>query len=181
MAPEIVIIGSPQLANTSALFMFRYVFIFRVLMIMASVECVEVTFESSEYKRALEIRYEELRKPLGLEYNPETLKKEHNCIHIVALVNNQIVGTLILEPISKLVCKMKQVAVLSEWQKTGVGKNMVAFSEKLATKYGFEEIQLNARVVAVPFYTKLNFLTVGEEFLEVNIPHLAMYKKLKSF
>lgn len=39
-------------------------------------------------------------------------------------------------------------------------------------------MSLHARDTAVPFYNKLNYLQVGEPFIEVGITHFEMYKVL---
>lgn len=83
-----------------------------------------------------------------------------------------------LTPKSKKVMKMRQVAVDSDVQNKGVGRALVEKSEQLARSKGYEVMELNARDVAVPFYKKLNYETVGDMFEEVSIPHFKMKKVL---
>jgi len=55
---------------------------------------------------------------------------------------------------------------------------MVAASEEISRTLKFKKMVLNARKVAVPFYKKLNYKTIGKEFMEVEIPHFKMVKNL---
>ena len=73
---------------------------------------------------------------------------------------------------------MRQVAVDAPFQQNGIGKKMVQFCESFATSRNFNKIELNARKSAVPFYLSLDYQIVGDEFLEVNIPHYKMIKSL---
>ena len=43
---------------------------------------------------------------------------------------------------------------------------------------GFVSLSLHARSIAVGFYEKLGYETVGDEFIEVSIPHRKMAKRL---
>ena len=138
-----------------------------------------IEFATPEYDEAVRIRYKVLREPLGLDYTPEQLALEYQDIHL-ACFNDQatILGCLILSEGGEEVLKMRQVAVSPEWQGKGVGRKLVEASEELARQYNVHKITLNARDAAIPFYSKLAYLTVGEPFEEVGIKHLKMEKYL---
>ena len=107
------------------------------------------------------------------------LKKESTEIHVAAINDSEIIGILLLKPEENQKIKMRQVAVKPEWQGLGMGKKLVKFAEKVALKKGFFTIELNARNTAVYFYLSLDYNTIGNEFLEVGIPHIKMFKNLK--
>ena len=129
------------------------------------------------YGQMLELREEVLRKPLGLSLFSEKLNEEAD-FHIAAGYNGQLTGCLVLTPLSGTVLKMRQVAVKSEARRQGAGAQIVRFAERLAGEKGFTKIVLNARLTAVEFYRKLDYVCEGGEFLEVGIPHLKMFKVL---
>lgn len=135
-------------------------------------------FKSKEYEEAVALRYEVLRKPLGLTYTPEQLAEEETEWHVVAVEDGKVVGVLLLKKISDTKLKMRQFAVADAYQGQGIGSALVAFAEDFAIENGFSTIVLNARMTAVPFYKRLGYEVEGEEFVEVGIPHLRM---LKSF
>lgn len=140
---------------------------------------LKIEFATPEYDEAVGIRYDILRRPLGLEYTPEQLAAEYDQIHLAAYSdNNQMLGYLNLTPLDDQIVKMRQVAVAAAWQGKGVGKRMVASSEELARDMGFSKMVLHARETAVPFYLSLAYQPIGERFEEVSIPHFKMEKSL---
>jgi GNAT superfamily N-acetyltransferase len=73
---------------------------------------------------------------------------------------------------------MRQLAVVPELQKRGIGTALVEYSEDLARKAGYRRMILHARETAVAFYEKLGYSRLGDRFEEVTIPHWAMEKHL---
>lgn len=137
----------------------------------------QIEFATPEYDEAVALRYEVLRRPLGLEFTPEQLAIEWNNIHIAAYdQSGRLVGYLNLTPASESEVKMRQVAVAPRDQGKGIGKAMVAYSEDLARHQNYQEITLHARKTAVPFYLGLGYELFGDEFEEVTIPHFKMRK-----
>lgn len=133
-----------------------------------------LTTTDHDYQKELLLRDEVLRKPIGLCIFDEPLFEE-NDFHVAAYDGGELVGCLMLSPADGKL-KMRQVAVLPSYQKRGIGKALVAFSEALALREGYKEIYMHARISAAPFYEKLNYKTSGAQFLEVGISHVKMYK-----
>lgn len=134
--------------------------------------------ESEEYAAALALRFEELRKPLGLQFTEEELKKDENDIHFGLFVGDKIVACLTLTDSGDKRMKMRQVATDSGFQGKGYGRKLADEAERFAKAEGFKTMYCNARKVAVPFYAKLGYKIVSDEFIEVGIPHFTMEKKL---
>jgi predicted N-acetyltransferase YhbS len=130
------------------------------------------------YKEALELRIKVLRAPLGLVYTPEQLAEEATDIHVVAIDEGKVVGTILLRHINEQVIKMRQFAVAPDRQRQGIGSEIVAYCEDYALENGYNTIELHARESAVPFYQPLEYEKVGERFTEVTIPHFKMVKHL---
>lgn len=138
---------------------------------------VDVT--DSLYQDALNLRDIVLRQPLNLKFTKAELEKDKHASHIVGLKEDTVVGVLVMQKLSESVYKMRQVAVSPSEQKQGIGQKMVIFSEAFAKQQQANKIELNARDIAVPFYLKLDYEIVGEQFEEVGIPHFKMIKQLK--
>ncbi len=134
-------------------------------------------YGGKEQLESLELRDRVLRKPLGLKFSEQELHEEEQ-YHLAYVLDGQIKGILLLKPVSGTVIKMRQVAVDPDLQGTGIGRKLVRFSEEFAALHGFRRIELHARKTALEFYIALDYLAEGEEFLEVNIPHIKMYKVL---
>jgi len=140
---------------------------------------LKIDFGSPEQIASVKLRYAVLREPLGLTYDEGVLATENEDFHIAAFSENELVGILLLKPFHEQgMLKMRQVAVNPLWQRKGVGRNLVNFSEEFARKKGFKKIELHARENAIPFYTSLHYIVEGDMFLEVGIPHKKMYKVL---
>jgi len=139
----------------------------------------EIPFGSVWYALGVALRYDVLRKPLGLHYTAEQLTDEATEHHIACIENGQVLGVLALHPKENGIIKMRQVAVAENLQGKGIGQQLVKFSETFAVEHGFTTMDLHARKTAVPFYLKQQYTIEGDEFLEVNIPHYRMVKQLK--
>lgn len=140
---------------------------------------LEVEFATPEYDQTVQLRDKILRKPLGLTFSEEQLAEEFSDVHLAAFTSDWILrGCLVLSPKGDKTLKMRQVAVEEAVQKQGIGRELVAASEAFARRNGFDLMELNARDTAVPFYKKLNYTVVGEQFEEVGIAHFKMMKNL---
>lgn len=133
---------------------------------------------SPQYQQTLDLRNEILRRPFGLQFTPEDRRNDEPDFHLACFHEDRLVGCLILKALSSAELKMRQFAVAGVYQRRGVGRALVAFAERFAADHGFHVIELNARETAVPFYEKLGYLTIGDRFLELGIPHFKMHKTL---
>lgn len=139
----------------------------------------EILYKSDDYRLELELRDKVLRKPLGLSLYDENIEKESNDVHIGAFVHHTLVGVLILTKLNSNEIKMRQVAVDDKWWGKKIGTEIVKYAEEHSLYRGFKTMSLNARKTAIGFYESLGYQRIGEEFLEINIPHSKMQKYLK--
>lgn len=146
---------------------------------MEKLEIQIVEFNSELQKKSVELRYKVLREPLGLVYTAEQLADERDEIHIVAVLNHKVAGIVVLKKIDNNSLKMRQVAVEPELQQSGIGKQMVIFSEQWAKDNHYRKIELHARDTAKEFYLKMDYTVTGDEFTEVGIPHYKLIKAMK--
>ena len=137
-----------------------------------------VSHGSPEYAQTVALRLRILREPLGLTLTPEQLAEETSDLHLTAFLADTLVGCLVLTPLSSTEVKMRQVAIDIAFQRQGIGKHLVAFSEQVAREHGYTKMVLHARETAVPFYLSLAYEIVGEPFTEVTLPHRSMQKSL---
>lgn len=137
-----------------------------------------ISYDSEYYRQSVNVRSEILRVPLGLKFTDEQLKAEKDEIHIGYIENGEVKACLALKPATTEVIKMRQVAVKKELQKTGIGTQLILFSENYAREKGYRVMECHARKVAVEFYKRLNYTIESDEFIEVTIPHYKMAKTL---
>ena len=74
--------------------------------------------------------------------------------------------------------RLRQMAVINDLQGKGIGKALMQFAENLARDRGFRKLTMHARKNAIGFYEKLGYRCVGDEFVEITIPHYIMEKDL---
>jgi predicted GNAT family N-acyltransferase len=138
-----------------------------------------IDFGTPEYDEAVAIRYEILRKPIGLQFSVAQLEKEWQDLHFVCYnERSEMLGCMILNIIDEHTLKMRQVAVKERSQGAGVGKALVEAAEAYAQLNGYQTIELNARDTAIPFYERLGYQIISETFTEVGIDHKKMIKKI---
>lgn len=141
-------------------------------------ECRIVVHGTPEYDATVALRFTVLREPLGLTFTPEQLAAEVSDLHCALWDRADLLACLILTPLSAGELKMRQVAVQPDQQGKGLGRILVEFSEATARERGYQDMVLNARDTAVPFYLRLGYELEGDPFTEVGIPHRKMRKRL---
>jgi len=139
---------------------------------------LQLEYGSPAYRASVALRYEVLRKPLGLNFTDEELEKERDYFLLACHDHDDLLACLMLVPQSSTDIRVRQVAVSPQIQRQGVGRGLMEFAEDFARQQGFTKATLNARDTALPFYERLGYERVGEPFEEVTIMHFAMQKEL---
>ena len=141
-------------------------------------EFMQIQWQSPWYEKAIELRDQILRKPLGLSFTESDLAEEANQWHFGLAQGEQLIAIVVVVPLSPIRAKLRQMAVIPSQQRQGYGAALVARVEQVLREKGFQEIELNARKVAMAFYAKLGYQRQGDPFIEVSIPHYRMLKTL---
>jgi predicted GNAT family N-acyltransferase len=71
-----------------------------------------------------------------------------------------------------------RMAVLPAWRGHGIGRSLLAATLDAARARGHAGVALSAQTHAAAFYARAGFITVGAEYEEAGIPHVAMRKRL---
>jgi predicted GNAT family N-acyltransferase len=133
---------------------------------------------TKEYQQMVNLRYEILRKPLGLKFAPEELEREKEDILIGAFDEEVLLGCCLLTREQGYTMRLRQMAVPNSMQGKGIGRALMIFAENITRDMGYKRLVMHARKTAVGFYEKLGYKTKGAEFVEVTIPHFIMEKNL---
>ena len=139
----------------------------------------QIDHGSKEYQQMVTLRFEIMRKPLGLSFSTEELAKEKNDILIGAFDEDEMTGCCILTDISSGSVKLRQMAVLKNMQGKGIGEMIIQFAENIARDKGYRTLTMHARDTAIRFYEKYGYKVEGDGFIEINIPHHIMKKNLR--
>ncbi|MBQ9271452.1 MAG: GNAT family N-acetyltransferase [Alphaproteobacteria bacterium] len=141
---------------------------------------IDIDFGSMRYNELVELRYKILLEPLGLKFLDSFRPEEAKYLHIgcVEMLDNKLVGGLILAPIDDETIRLMQVAIDTIYQGEGVGRELVTYAEKRARVAGYKKIVMHAMLFVVGFYEKLGFIAEGEPFSEQGITFIKMVKTL---
>lgn len=134
---------------------------------------------SNDWKEAVNLRENILRKPLGSKFSKQELEEEKNHIQIVGFLDEELIATAVLVPESEKL-KMQRVVVINQKRNLEIGSKMMKFCELIALEKGISHLYCHARDSAVNFYLKNGYKGEGEYFDEDSIPHLKMTKNIKS-
>lgn len=133
---------------------------------------------SKEYKQMVELRDKILRKPLGLGFTEADLAAEKDDILIGCFEDEKLEACCILTETAPKTVRLRQMAVTSVLQGKGIGRVLMSFAENIARDRGYKRLTMHARKTAIGFYEKNGYRVVGDEFVEVTIPHFEMEKEL---
>lgn len=138
----------------------------------------QIDHGSREYKQMIQLRHQILREPLGLTFSKEELEKEKNNIHIASFDEDEMLGCCMLIPLDNETVQLRQMAVPDKLQGKGIGASIMSFAENLARDKGYKKIIMHARDTAIGFYERFGYKVKGSAFLEINLQHHIMEKKL---
>ena len=138
----------------------------------------QITHGSSDYKKMVDLRARMLRTPLGLTFTKTELDNEKDDLLIAAFDEDEMLGCCTLTKVDEQTLRLRQMAVKDNFQGKGIGAAIILFGENLARDKGYKKITMHARNTAIGFYEKFGYKVIGEEFVEVQLPHHTMQKIL---
>lgn len=140
---------------------------------------IEPAVDAALYRGERRLRYEVLRRPLGMPEGSEENAAEARCEHCVAEDEGRVVGCVLwLEDADGLGGKLLQMAVAEDRRGVGVGARLVRELERHVAARGVRVVRMHAREAALGFYGKLGYRVVGAPFTEVGLPHRHMQREL---
>jgi len=123
------------------------------------------------------LRFTILRAPWNQPLGSEVLTDESEAIHAMVMEDNQIIGVARMHKSGENQGQVRCVAVAAEAQGKGVGKAIMLHLEEKAKEMGMQEIVLEARENAVPFYKSIGYVIEKESYLLFGeIQHYRMKK-----
>lgn len=99
---------------------------------------------------------------------------DRQATHFLSVDGNYAMGTARLTKEANGFGRIGRVAVLKDWRGLHIGEAIIHAVIQEAKLQGFNMLTLSAQKYAVKFYQRFGFEVVGEEFLEVGIPHFDM-------
>lgn len=129
-------------------------------------------------KDALAIRWQVFVEEQGVDPDLEIDDLDGVAWHVLAREDGEPLGTARLVMLDQLRAKIGRVAVLPEARGRGIGTQLVRLLMEYARREGRKEAILDAQLSAMSLYEKLGFEAIGEVFLDADILHRRMTRKL---
>ncbi|WP_373481065.1 GNAT family N-acetyltransferase [Geminocystis sp.] len=130
-----------------------------------------VSFDSQEYYQAREIREKYLRLPLRIIFTDEDLEIDRYSYHFVAYNEQNMIVGCVLGIRENHQVKIRQMLVIPEYQKKGIGSLLLNKIEEFFYNLGINHFYLHGRKESIIFYQKNGYIFAGNSFIEVGIPH----------
>lgn len=131
-----------------------------------------------EWKDYYDLRYRVLREPLGKPRGSEQNDGDATGEHF-ALYDNQILKAIArLDEADERTSQVRFVAVESDAQGRGYGRQIMQAVEERSIKKGHQKMILHARDYAVDFYLSLHYEIIEKSYLLFGVlQHFLMEKK----
>lgn len=142
-------------------------------------ELREIRWESRGYQELRNLRFAELRKPLGLEWTEPESEADRLDRHFGFYRRGKLVGTVVVAALKPGLAKLRQIAVANAEQGQGMGRGLMEAVETLLAGEGVTGFELHARLAVAPFYDSLGYQRHGDLFEEIGLPHVKMTKLLR--
>jgi predicted GNAT family N-acyltransferase len=139
---------------------------------------LRIVATEEELKDAFSIRKDVFVQEQKVPEEEEIDQFEDESTHFVLYDNKQhAIGAgrfRILDGIGKV----ERICVLENARSTGAGKEIMLGIEEYAKGLQINSLKLNAQTQAIPFYERLGYIIVSDEFMDAGIPHRTMKKTL---
>ena len=147
---------------------------------MEGLEIKEVKTEE-EFAQCLAVRRAVFIDEIGV---PEDIEVDEydmlngGCTHFLMLCGGQPVGAFRCLAGGGSV-HLQRLCILSEYRGKGIGRAALARAEQFSASIGACAVELHAKCGAAPFYKKCGYSVASAQFIEADVPHVKMIKKLQ--
>jgi ribosomal protein S18 acetylase RimI-like enzyme len=132
-----------------------------------------------QFEKYYHLRWLILRQPWDQPLGSEKDEYEKNSFHIMAVLDDKVIGVGRLHSTGDDVFHIRYMAVDEKYKKNGIGSAIIDALEKQAALLGAKKIVLNARENAIGFYQKKGYSIAGPAHsLFGVIKHFKMEKNL---
>jgi predicted GNAT family N-acyltransferase len=135
--------------------------------------------DQAELNKALELRQEVFINEFARDRLIDSDEIDLTCHHIVAVQDDDVIGTLRLYELTPgdREIKIGRVAVRKELRGQGIGTELMATALSWA-KSKYHSVYLYSQIDVVDFYKRLGYIEEGDIFLEAGTEHIVMTRGL---
>jgi predicted GNAT family N-acyltransferase len=133
--------------------------------------------DADEVRAALALRLEVFVVEQNVPVDEEVDEHDETALHLVAVEDGRVIATarVVMEGDT---AKLGRVAVAKHARRRGIAGRLIAASEAHARAQGATRVALAAQTGALPLYEKAGYTAYGERFMDANLEHLMMEKRL---
>ena len=139
---------------------------------------VKIVDSELEKNDCVRIRTQVFVLEQGVDPNHEIDDYDDKCVHAIALIGSEPVGTGRLIKLSSSKAQIGRMAVLHECRRLQIGTQILKKLEKHAHEMQITTLILHAQLYVRNFYENNGYTATGEVFLDENISHVLMTKQL---
>lgn len=139
---------------------------------------INVDIKSDLDKQIKSLRKEVFVDALQFKIEDEFEKDESKYIHCCLYEKNELIAYARVA-IQDSNVRVGRVAVRKDKRRNGYGRQIMFWAETEALKHNISDVEVHALCSAVDFYKKLDYVVVGDEFMEEGKQHLLMTKHLE--
>ena len=132
----------------------------------------------AELEAAIAVRMRVFVVEQAIPAEEELDQEDATATHVIARHQGQVIGTGRLVLGEDLNARIGRMAVDQPWRRQGVGGLILQYLETEARVQGMLRAALHAQEYVKDFYAAHGYREHGDVFLEVDIPHIEMRKKL---
>jgi predicted GNAT family N-acyltransferase len=133
---------------------------------------------AAEVEAAMELRVKVFIDEQGVDASEEMDELDEVSLQIVGLDDTGVIATCRLRDLGDGEWKLERMAVDRRLRGLGVGARLLEGAEREARERGAEKMVLHAQRRAEAFYGSQGYVSEGDIFLEAEIEHVRMRKKL---
>lgn len=133
--------------------------------------------DEEEMAAALELRHDVFCVEQGVPENEELDGRDHQAIHLVAVANQELVGTCRVLMVGST-AQFSRLAVRAQARRRGIATALLEAADEETRAAGGRRLVLHAQTYAQTLYENAGYRPRGRVFIEAQIEHIAMEKQL---
>ena len=137
----------------------------------------QVSYQT-ESQNIIEIRTTVFQQEQGVAPELEFDGLDGSATQFLAFWHNQAVGTARIRAIDQYTAKIERLAVLPRVRRKGIGKELMREALKVISEQNKSVAVVHAQMYIADLYQELGFIVIGKPFVEADIKHVKMTKKI---
>jgi predicted GNAT family N-acyltransferase len=133
--------------------------------------------DDGEMQAALQLRHDVFCIEQGVPEREELDGRDHEGIHLVAVVDGELVGTCRVLLVGTT-AQFSRLAVRRSARRRGIATALLQLADEETRALGGRRLVLHAQTYAQALYERAGYRTRGRVFTEAGIKHIAMEKQL---